>query len=312
MSDTAPPSPGAPSDNDEPPDADDLAAGAEGDAPKDGGPVGAPADEEQKLLTFYAKNYYAINPDHLRFCQNQPYKMDNGLAMYQLHDSKSFKAWDEEYIVRPRNIIKIIAGGQCGWYVCFAKDGVDSNDRFVARAIHKQIAKRFFDQWNKEWTPARKEKYAELLRDEPSDLKQINPLVVGWEQVEAPSNILYERPKTVKKDKSDGPSQAGKGSGKNPNLDVLEDDDGQSSAAASAPPATPNDTALVGYKRARDDFPGPASGPQFFLQTPGMPPLSCFHSLSFLSVPRPWLPRNGDRERGLAAEAHCQPAHLKR
>lgn len=269
MSVAAPPSPGAPSDvgeDEQPPEADDAAVDAEevDEAAPD-------ADSPTQLLTFYAKHYYVINPDHVRFNVNKPLMMSSGLAMYELHDSKSFKNWDEIHLIRPGNIIKVVAGGQCGWYICFAKKGVESNDKIVARAIHKQIAKRFFDLWNKDWSPERKERYAELLRDEPSDIKQINPPVVGWDEVSTPSNILYERPKNIKGDKVDGPlkSAIGKGGAKTkpkPKVEV-DDDDDQSSAAMSNPPATPNDTALVGFRS--QPFAMQGSAPQIFLHTPG-------------------------------------------
>lgn len=279
MSVAAPPSPGAPSEvdvEDEAPDAGaDGAAGSEETEATD--------STKRRLLTFYAKNYYEINPEHVLVDKNNPYPMDSGLSMYQLHESKSFKVWDEDYVVRPGNIIKIVAGGQVGWYICFEQEGVGSSDHMVARAIHKQIAKRFYDQWHKDWKPERKARHAELLRDEPSDLAQINPLVVGWAPLkETLGEILYERPKKEKKDKSDGPLQGaiakagGKAKNKPAKMAVLDDDDDQSSAAASAPPATPSDTALVGFRQPPQQMGMSSSAPNIFLQTPGMP--HCLHT----------------------------------
>lgn len=279
MSVAAPPSPGAPSEieDDDPPEA----GGAE--AVEVAGSDAAPADDDavvKPTLTSFAKSFYVINPQHIRYDENRPYVMESGLAMYALHESKSFKSWSEDHVVRPRHIVKVVAGGQCGWYIRFAQDGVQSDDRTVARSIHKQIAKRFFDLWNKEWPAERKAKYAELLRDEPSDTKQVNPERVGWEQVEAPADIIYERPKKEKKETA-APLQGaiGKAGGKPPakgklaKMAVADDDDDQSSAAMSAPPATPNDTAMVGF-RPQPHMGMPSSAPNIFLQTPGMVTIS--------------------------------------
>lgn len=229
------------------------------------------------LLVSFAKGYFVINPKHIRFDQNAPYETSSGSSMFTLHDSKSFKMWSEKHVIRPRHIIKVVAKGQCCWYIRFCVEGSPSDDRRIARAVHKQIAKRFFDLWNKEWPSERKEKYAELLRDEPSDMKQISPDRVGWKQVEAPEDIfvLYERPKGKKKE-SDAPLQGeivkvgGKASkNKLAKLPVVDDDD-QSSAAASAPTATPEDTAIVGFRQPSAQM-AMGSAPNIFLQTPGEP-----------------------------------------
>lgn len=275
MSTGAPSSPCANSepdiDDDDPPEADQAGIeGSDGDAPDEG-------TSPRRLLAFYAKNFFVVNPADVKFDANKPYKVTTGEAMYKVHESKSFKAWDEDYVVRPRNIIKIVANGQCGWYVCFEIDGAPTDDTYVVRSIHKQIAKRFFEKWNTNWGNDRKEKYAELLRDEPSDMPQINPLVVGWEQTEAPQEIVYARPKKEKKDKGDESLQSpinkaggkgGKGKSLASTVGTLDIDDDQSSAAQSAPPATPNDSSLVGF-RPMQQFSMPGSAPQIFLHTPG-------------------------------------------
>lgn len=254
-------------------DADDAEA-----VVSDAAPVEDDNTGPTPLLVSFAKDYFVIKPEHIRFDRNAPFKADSGSSMFALHDSKSFKMWSEKHVIRPRHIIKAVADGQCGWYIRFCVEGSPSDDGRVARAVHKQIAKRFFDLWNKEWPLERKEKYAELLRDEPSDTKQISPDRVGWKQVYPneslyPNEILYERPKGKKKE-SDAPLQGaivkvGGKAGKNKlaKLPVVDDDD-QSSAAASAPTATPDDTAIVGFRQPSAQM-AMGSAPNIFLQTPG-------------------------------------------
>lgn len=292
MSATAPGSPGAPhveeDDDDEAPDAGEAAAApVEEGEEKSGGQGGEEGGPNTKRMLWlsYAKNYHLVNLNHVIIDQNKPFLVADGNQMFLLHESKSFKVWENEYCVRARNIIKVKAGGICCWYICFKVEGADSADSYVMRNIHKSIARRFFQQWHKDWPEERKQKYAELLRDEPSDTPQILPGSVGWGNAESSpggGKVLYKRPPKPPKAKEGAAAPLsgaiGKGAASHKKLAQAAaaaaaaadfDDDDQSSTAQSAPPPTPVETSMVGFRPQQHQPAMMASAPQIFLHTPG-------------------------------------------
>jgi len=256
-----------------PPDADDDAAGAAEAQPA---PAESASDKKRDLLVFYAKKYYRVPAECVVVDAGKPVAVPDGLAAGRLHECKSHPQWISEG-VHTRHIMKfkVTMNGvtRTSFYVTFRIDGEDSNDPIVARALHKTIAKKFYDMWQKDWSDEKKEKFAELLADEPSDESQINPLQANWTMVADPGGVLYQRPPPKKKAEEEAAAPPPKKkSSKKPVEEPpdADDDDDQSSAAQSS-------TALVGMPRAHGAHGmgmAATGAANFFMQTPGMVTIS--------------------------------------
>ena len=227
------------------------------------------AQPVQRLL-FYQKKFYRVPDDAVVIDNGRPLVVESGATAGKLHECKSHQAWLDAG-VHTRHIIKLKLTDprgvlRNGFYVTFKIAGQDSDDVRIIRALHKTIAKRFFESWVLNWPEEKRLKYAELIKDEPSDDSQISPVACHWAVVRAPPNVLYIRPKN--KPKEEPPLQRTifkkKASTKKPTDDPpdAEDDDVQSSAAQSTALMVPAPQAQLAATAA-------AAGPSFFLQTPG-------------------------------------------
>jgi hypothetical protein len=259
----APRSPSAPPDESEHDDAPDADSSGEADeslevpaaedpSPDADGSVGPMAN--RKFWLAYGKDIFDLPRDEVVFDLGHPIVVASGEAAGEIVDSKSFKTWSEAGVkksLNTRNIIKIrarFANGttKVGFYVTFQIQGRETNDPLVLHSVHKTIAKKLYDKWKAEWSDVKKEKFAELLADEPSEEAQINPERAGWDRVARPDNMLYKRPKKDKKPPETTAPAAKKArvAALKPAPDAGDDDDAQSSAAQStalvvAPPPPP-------------------------------------------------------------------------
>ena len=274
----SPVSPGAPdalpsdAEND-PPDADDEdAAASESES------------TEQTFLVFYQKKYYEVPDACVLLNDSKPLVVENGQAMGVLHECKSFPIWLKAGAGAQHMVLleADVGGGntQRGVYVTFKARGHGrSADTYILRALHKSIAKKYYNHFQTELTEQDRETYAELIAQEPPDIKQISPVSCHWRELpkeEEPQNVLYRRKPGKKKedDEDDEPSSKGPAKKKakvlptNGPSDAEEEQDSepQSTQSMAIVPRTPHTTHMT-----HAPIPPPApNGVNFFAQTPGM------------------------------------------
>ena len=215
----SPHSPSAPNDeseHEEPaPDAEDESMGGD-PPPAEAQPASARGDgdavevmNDRKFWVAYGKDIFDMPKEQVVFDCGHPILVASGESAGEIVDSKSFKTWSEAGIkgaLGTRHIIKVRVKqtngvSKVGFYVTFKVQDKKSNDPLILRTVHKTIAKKLYDKWMEEWSEAKKEKFAELLADEPSEEAQINPERAGWNKVQLPPNVLYRRPKKEKKER---------------------------------------------------------------------------------------------------------------
>lgn len=214
---------------------------------QDGSNVGSNrlVKKKRNLLIAFGRSVYEVPHEYVMFDLGRPLTVTSGLRMNEVHESKSYDNWKLAYKVRTRNFIKLKLeqGGttRVVFYVTFKIEGTPSRDDVVIRSVHKNVARRFFDEWQRSWSPEKREAFAELLADMPSDESQIDPKAAKWLPVTLPKgSLLFQRPnpkKALKEDSKDllasaicKKQTAKKGS----TLQLPDDDDDQSSTAQSA------------------------------------------------------------------------------
>lgn len=200
---------------------------------------------KRKFLLFFQKKYYEVDPSHVVFDMNKPFRVDSGEAAYKLHQCHSHATWFSSG-VHSRHIIKLKFELDnktvTGLYITFKIADEDSDDVCIIRALHKSIAKKFYESWVAEWSDEKRtnSKFKELIADEPPDESQISPDRARYKLAATPLKVLYERMKKLKiaDDAPNAPAKktktkhAGKESAP-PEADESADD-AQSSAAQSS------------------------------------------------------------------------------
>lgn len=155
--------------------------------------------ENREFILPFGKDFYAVPAECVEFDAGRAVTTSNGLEAFKLHDSKSFPMWKEAGISERHMIKLVVTNGeerQVGWYMTFKIGGQETDDIVVLRSVHKTIAEKLHTLWTGKDVPEdRKKKYASLLDEKPSFTAQINPKNRWVELKDAPSNVLYMRPK---------------------------------------------------------------------------------------------------------------------
>ena len=221
---------------------------------------------KREFLLFYSKKYYRVPPECVIVDYGRSVIVRDGKHAGELHECKSHPKWLSDG-VHTRHIIKLKVEGRVGFYVTFQIEGEESDDVCVVRALHKSIAKKFYEMWQKEWSDEKRAKFAELVADEPLDESQMSPIAHHWKMVDAPAKVLYIRPPGKKKgdeaDEAPTKKKAKLSGSKKPMVEEppdADDDDEQSSAAQS--------TALVTMPQGGGTASSTGAA-NFFMQTPG-------------------------------------------
>ena len=159
---------------------------------------------------------------------------------------------------------------QRGVYVTFksSTEGKSADTR-ILRALHKSIAKKYYHHFQSTLEGKTREKYAEIIAQEPPDVKQISPISCHWRELakeEEPQNVLYRRKPGKSKDEDeegddDGPP------GKQPLKKKP-----KTASAGSSSTATGLEASLIEQDGGEIDEDDGASEPQSMPRVPSVSP----------------------------------------